>query len=170
MEINAWSRKSPNTSSDFCCNWTITNILTEANKLHNHVCLGVDNVHAHFGLMWHTPEMWTDPGPNLYLHILCLPVGVVVRLCPINVKTAEPIGSIFSAGPHRTPGKVYEWSKFQKIASNKIRFSLNVENLRNYFLLNPQLFLVYVLQRIEKVFTKFELGRWKPTVDSNNYL
>ena len=35
-----------------------------------------------------------------------------VCLCPINVKTAEPIGPKFFVGPHVTPGKVYEWSKF----------------------------------------------------------
>jgi len=33
---------------------------------------------------------------------------------------------------HMTPGKVYEWAKFQKIASNKIRFSLNFENPQHF--------------------------------------
>ena len=45
---------------------------------------------------------------------------------PINVQTAEPIGPKFHVGHHITPGKVYERAKFQKLASNKIRFSLNL--------------------------------------------
>ena len=45
---------------------------------------------------------------------------------PINVQTAEPIGPKFHVGHHMTPGKVYERAKFQKLASNKIRFSLNL--------------------------------------------
>jgi len=48
-----------------------------------------------------------------------------VCLYPINVKTAEPIGPKFCVGPHVAPGKVYKWSKFEKFASIKIRFSLN---------------------------------------------
>ena len=39
-----------------------------------------------------------------------------------NVKTAEPIGPKFFVGPRLAPGKVYEWPKFQKFASNKIWF------------------------------------------------
>jgi len=42
----------------------------------------------------------------LYLHIyfVCLSIG----LYPINIKTAEPIGSKFVVGPRVTPRKVYE--------------------------------------------------------------
>ena len=36
-------------------------------------------------------------------------------LCPINVKTAEPIGPKFCVGTHVTPKKVYEWSKCENI-------------------------------------------------------
>ena len=45
-----------------------------------------------------------------------------------------------------SPRKVYRWQKFQKFASNKIRFSLNGKNPRNFFI-NPLLFapLVYLL-------------------------
>ena len=57
-----------------------------------------------------------------YLYILCLIVCLLVCLYPINVKTAEPIGSKLVAGPHLTLGKVYGWSNFQKFAYNKIRF------------------------------------------------
>ena len=49
----------------------------------------------------------------LYIYFACLFVSLFVCLYPINVKTAEPIGPIFCVEPHITPGKVYEWSKFQ---------------------------------------------------------
>ena len=48
-----------------------------------------------------------------------------VCLYPINVKTAEPIGSKYFVGHLGTPGKVYESSKFQIFVSIKIRLSLN---------------------------------------------
>jgi len=35
---------------------------------------------------------------------------------------AEPIGAKFCVEPHMTPGKVYEYSKFQKYAANKVDF------------------------------------------------
>ena len=66
------------------------------------------------------------------IYNLCLSGWVSVCLCPINVKIAEPIGPKFYLTPHITPGKVYEWAKFQKLVSNKIRFSLNVENPRHF--------------------------------------
>ena len=50
---------------------------------------------------------------------------VSVCLYPINVKTAEPVRARFCVGPHVAPGKVYEWSKFKKFDSIKIRFPLN---------------------------------------------
>ena len=37
-----------------------------------------------------------------------------VRLYPINVKTAEPIGPTFFVGSRVTQGEVYRWSNFQK--------------------------------------------------------
>ena len=54
-----------------------------------------------------------------------LSVCLSVCLCPINVKTAEPIGPKFFVGHHVTTGKAYEWSKFQIFVSIKIRSSLN---------------------------------------------
>ena len=57
----------------------------------------------------------------LYINLACL----FVCLCPINVKTAEPIGPKFFVGHLETPGKVYESSKFQIFVSIKIRSSLN---------------------------------------------
>ena len=39
----------------------------------------------------------------LYINLACLSV----RLYPINVKTAQPIGPKFFVGHHETPGKVY---------------------------------------------------------------
>ena len=62
---------------------------------------------------------------NLYINLACLSVCLGVCLYPINVKTAEPIRPKFCVGPHVSPGKVYEWSKFQIFDSIKIRFLLN---------------------------------------------
>ena len=53
---------------------------------------------------------------------------------------------------HVTPGKVYEWSKCQKLAYDKIRFSWKFEN--------PRAFFVFVLQctQIENVELKKKMG------------
>ena len=48
----------------------------------------------------------------LYINLACLSDCLSVCLYPINVKTAEPIGSKFFVGHLGTPGKVYEWLKF----------------------------------------------------------
>ena len=42
-----------------------------------------------------------------YIYFACLSVCFSVRLCPLNVKTAEPFGEKFGVGSHMTPGKVY---------------------------------------------------------------
>ena len=62
--------------------------------------------------------------PNLGINIACFSV----RFYTINVYTAEPIGLKLNVEPHMTPWKVYRGSKFQKLAFNKNRFSLNFEN------------------------------------------
>ena len=41
--------------------------------------------------------------------------GLSVCLCPINVKTAEPIRPKFSVGPHVAPEKVYGQSDFKYV-------------------------------------------------------
>ena len=56
---------------------------------------------------------------------VCLSWCLSVCLYPINVKTAEPIGSKYFVGHLGTPGKVYESSKLQIFVSIKIRLSLN---------------------------------------------
>ena len=61
----------------------------------------------------------------LYINLACLSVCLFVCLYPINVKTTGPIGPKFFVGHLGTPGKVYEWSKFQIFVSIKIRSSLN---------------------------------------------
>ena len=61
-------------------------------------------------------------------------VWVFVCLYPINVKTAEPIGPKFFVGHLGTPGKVYEWSKFQIFVSIKIRSPLNFLGFWIFFL------------------------------------
>ena len=45
--------------------------------------------------------------PSLYIYFACLSGCLFVCLYPINVKTAEPIGSKFCVGSRVTPGKVY---------------------------------------------------------------
>jgi len=76
-------------------------------------------------------RMNKDMEVYIYLYInlaclsVCLFVCLFVCLYPINVKTAEPIGPKFCVGHLGTPGKVYEWSKFQIFVSIKIRSSLN---------------------------------------------
>ena len=73
------------------------------------------------------------------MNILCL------SGYPINVKTAEPIRPKLCGRPHHmTQEKVYKGLKFQKLASNKIRLSLNFENPQHFFLRNPRTFLVFV--------------------------
>ena len=82
-----------------------------------------------------------------YIHFTFLSVCLYL----INVKTAELIGFKFCVVTHMTPEKVNEWSKFQKLAPNKIRFS---------FFENPQTFLfVFVLQCI--VYTKRKCSHLK---------
>ena len=44
----------------------------------------------------------------LNINLACLSVCLSVRLYPLNVKTAEPIGPKFCVGHNVTPGKVYE--------------------------------------------------------------
>ena len=82
-------------------------------------------------------------------------VSFFVCLCLINVKTAEPIGPKFCVGPYLTLGKVYRWSKFQKLAVNKIRVSLNLKIYEFIFYnLRTFLFLFYSVYNVfnEKMF------------------
>ena len=41
----------------------------------------------------------------------------VCPFCPINAKTAKPIGPKLCVGPHMTPGKVYGFPKLKKCPS-----------------------------------------------------
>ena len=74
----------------------------------------------------------------IYIYTLLVCLGVCLH--PMNVKKAKPIGPKFCVGLHMSPGKVYRWSKFQKFASNKIRFFIKCWNstiffnkIRNFF-------------------------------------
>ena len=62
---------------------------------------------------WDTPYL-----PQVYIICFLLVNGYTLYcifyikiwlVCPINVKTAEPIGPNFFVGSHVTPGKVYGW-------------------------------------------------------------
>ena len=62
-------------------------------------------------------------------------LSICLLICfvyPINVKTAEPIGSKFCGGHQLNLWKVYRGSKFQKLASNKIQSLLNFKNPQNF--------------------------------------
>ena len=65
--------------------------------------------------------------------------------------TAKPIGLKFCVGPYKTPRKVIGWSKFQKLASNEIRFTLNCESPRNIFIQSASFvcfcFTMFIKQR-----------------------
>ena len=91
--------------------------------------------HSNLLTTWVVSPMTSIPGytPISLMHSsiykfglsVCLFVCLFVCLYPINVKTAEPIGPKFFVGHLGSPGKVYEWSKFQICVSIKIRSSLN---------------------------------------------
>ena len=87
-----------------------------------------------------------------------------VCLCPINVKTAEPIGQKLCVGPHMTPGNVYEWSK---LASNKIRFSLNFENPQKK-LWNPRTLFVLFYNVYKEKMVSIEIEKEAPWNPSKN--
>ena len=56
-------------------------------------------------------------------------VSLSIRLYPINVKTAEPIGPKFCVAPPGTPGKVYELSKSKIIV---FKICVFVKNFKNF--------------------------------------
>ena len=66
----------------------------------------------------------------------------VCCLYTINVKTPEPIGPNLCVGPHMSPEKVNEWSKFQKFATKKIQFLFNFENPRFLKIKSAKFFLL----------------------------
>ena len=82
-------------------------------------------------------------------YIYTLLVCLSVCLYSINLKTAEPIGPKFCTGPNMTQGKVYGWSKSNKLGANKILLSLSFENPRNFFL-NSLYVFCFVLQCIHR--------------------
>ena len=83
-----------------------------------------------------------------YINLACLGVCLFVCLYSINVKTAEPIGPKFCAGPHVASGKVYKWSKFQKFAFIKIRF-LKISKIHEIFCWNPRTFLFVLIYNLQ---------------------
>ena len=66
-----------------------------------------------------------------YLYMILLSKKCLIMKCPNTINmpclfdclsVCIQYTSTFFVVPHMIPGKVYEWSKFKKIASNKIRF------------------------------------------------
>ena len=120
-------------------------------------------------------QNWNVKKVNLYINLaclsVCLSVFLFVCLYPINVKTAEPIGPKFFVGHLGTPGKVYEWSKFQIFVSIKIRSSLNFWKFwksTKFFVKIRELFLLCFTMYTENMFTiNLEDGREAPSKASN---
>ena len=73
---------------------------------------------------------------NLYINFACLSV----RLYPINVKTAEPIGLNFFVRSRVTTGKI----KFSKICLQNSIFE-NFKNPLSFFFIKSAKFFVFVL-------------------------
>ena len=87
--------------------------------------------------------------------LICLSTGV---LYPINVKTATPIGPKFCVGLHMSTGKVYQVDQnFKNVPPNKIQFSYNVENPRNFFFYKIRNFFVFVLNVYKEKMFKVEI-------------
>ena len=101
---------------------------------------------------------------SLYVYFDCLTVCLFACLYPINFKTAEPIGPKFVVGKHMTPGKVYGWSKFQKLASTKICFLIKfwkstkfLQNPRTVFFFNC--FTMYTKRKCSQLKKKMDAKR-----------
>ena len=97
---------------------------------------------------------------TFYISFACLPICQFVCLYPINVKTAELIRPKFCVGPQETPGKVYEWSKFQKFMFKSFYFVKFWKCTKKYYELRNLLF-VFALYK-EKMLTD------KATIKSKN--
>ena len=103
---------------------------------------------------------------NLACHGVCLFVCLSGCLYPINVKTAEPIGPKLFVGHLGTPGKVYEWSKFQIFVSIKIRSSLNFWKYwksTKFFVKIRELFLFCFTMYTKRTCPQLEDGREAPS-------
>ena len=97
----------------------------------------------------------------LYIYFDCLSVC----LCPINVKTAEPIRPKFFLGSGMTPGKVYEWSKIKNFVLKRFLFC-KILKMCEKSLWNPQIFLfiLYKDQMLpDKASIKSLIRRWPQT-------
>ena len=66
----------------------------------------------------------------------------------VSNKTDKPIGPKFCVGLHMYTGKVYRWSKFQKLISNKIRLLFNFENPLNFFYKIRKLFCLLLYYNV----------------------
>ena len=97
--------------------------------------------------------------------------GLSVCLYPINVKTAKPIGPKFFVGHLGTPGKVYEWSKFQIFVSFKnqtfIKFLKVLKIHEIFFVKIRELFLFcFTMYTKRTCSNNLEDGREAPFKDS----
>ena len=76
-------------------------------------------------------QLWSslEEESTVYIYIIYFACPVFVCLFASNKhQITEPIGPKFCVESHMNPKKDYELSKFSKLPSNKIRFSLKFEN------------------------------------------
>ena len=78
----------------------------------------------------------------LYLYFACLSVCLYVRLYPINVKTAKPIGPKLCCVTSRDPREGLWLMEFSKICLQQIRF-LKILKIQEFL-------AVFVLQFIQR--------------------
>ena len=86
-------------------------------------------------------------------------MSVYLRACLSDC--LYPIGPKFFVGPHMTTGNVNGWSKFQKLASNKIRFSENLKNSWNFFIKSANFFCFCLT-----IYTKRKCSQLKKKMDA----
>jgi len=79
----------------------------------------------------------------IYIYIYLLWLSVC--LYPINVdqNSWTDQAQMFCDTGHKTLGKVYEWSKFQKFASNKILSPINFQNSRHILIKSANFFVCF---------------------------
>ena len=91
--------------------------------------------------------MWENRQCNSKQSSLLVFLFVYIQLTSTQLNW---LGPNFFVGPRVTPGRVYEWSNFQKCASNKIRF-LKILKINEFsFIKSAKYLFVFVLQRTQR--------------------
>jgi len=88
---------------------------------------------------------------SIYIYFACL----FVCLCPINVKTAEPIGAKFCVSPHNTPKK---WSNFQNFVHKSFYFVKIWKCAKNT--MKSASFFIFILYKEKMLTDKGTIKSW----------